>query len=452
MNSKYGRTLQLLAVLLAPVITLAVSTGPPPKRTGVPADGGVTCTACHTTYAPANSDPRGRVSIEVGSYTPGIKQLVWVTVEHPEATKWGFQLTARLASDETKEAGTFTPTSDIRVRCDPSGDAPCNGGLEFASHVRASTQVGVRQKASWAVEWTPPSTDSGDVVFYAAGNAADNSNTNAGDRIYNSSLRVASAGCGTLDTVPTITGVVNSASLLGDTGMSLNAMVTIFGTGFAPPGTSRAAGRNDTAGRQFTRELSCVSVEIGGQHVPVVFVSDKQINVQAPTVMIDTTYDVQVALNRNRPNERKAELKGVRHRFHSPAFFTFLPSLTVAAQIFPNYETLANPAVFPGARPAKPGEIAILYGTGFGATEPVFQAGELPNMPAPLRDPVTVMLGGVALAPQDIIYAGLAQEAISGLYQFNIRIPPGTPDGDLPLVVHISGRQTQPGVYLPVRR
>src|SRR3979411_1704622 len=86
------------ALAAAPVILLAFSTGMPIKRTGAPIDGGLSCTACHTSFA-VNSDPRGSVTIENTSYNPGVTQTIRVTVKHPEATRWGFQLTARSVND-----------------------------------------------------------------------------------------------------------------------------------------------------------------------------------------------------------------------------------------------------------------------------------------------------------------------------------------------------------------
>jgi uncharacterized protein (TIGR03437 family) len=439
--------------LAAPVLLFAFSSGPPIRRTGAAVDGGQTCTACHQTYAPANSDPRGRVTLLAGSYTPGVKQLIWVTVEHPEARRWGFQLTARLASDETKPAGTFTPTSAIRVRCDPTGaDAPCNGALEFASHVRESTQAGTLGRGVFAVEWTPPASDAGDVVFYAAGNAADGNGASSGDRIYTTSLRIPSAGCGSLTARPTITRVTNAGSYRDEAGIAMNTMVAIYGTNFAVPGTARQAIRSDLVDGVYPRTLACASVEIAGQTAPVTFVSPTQINVQAPTGLLAGPVDVEVKLNRNTPAELKAEKQGVLSRFYSPAFFQFLPSSSIAAQIAPNFEILASPNLVPGGRPIKPGEVAILYGTGFGPTEPVYQRGEIAQGPAPIRDPYTVRVGGVTLTPAEILYGGLSPGSISGLYQFNIRIPANTPDGDIPVEIEIGGLKTQPGVTIPVKR
>jgi uncharacterized protein (TIGR03437 family) len=435
------------------VLLLAVSAGPGPRLTGAAVDGGRDCTACHRSFAPANSDARGRITLEAGSYTPGVPQLIWVTVFHPEAARWGFQLSARLASDETRQAGTFRPTNLIRVRCDPAGaDPPCNGALEFATHRVDATRLGSGGRGEFAVEWTPPETDVGDVILYAAGNAANGDGTNNGDRIYTTSLRVPSVRCGSLTARPVVTRVVNAGSYRDDAGIAMNTMVSIFGTNLAPPGTARIAGRSDILEGRFPRTLACASVEMNDEHAAVTYVSPTQINVQAPTNLLATPVEVELKLNRNMPNELRAEKVRVQSRIYSPAFFQFLPSSSIAAQIAPNFEYLASPTLVPGARPIRPGEVAILYGTGFGPTEPVFQRGEITTRLAPLRDPYTIRVGGTVLTPSEILYGGLAVGSISGLYQFNIRIPPNTPDGDIPVEIEIGGAKTQPGATIPVRR
>src|SRR4051812_29721391 len=90
--------------------------GPPIKRTGLSVDGGQDCSGCHTSFRPANSDARGSVSIDASGYQPGVKQTIKVSIKHPDAARWGFQLTARLASDLNKQAGTFTPNTLAQVK------------------------------------------------------------------------------------------------------------------------------------------------------------------------------------------------------------------------------------------------------------------------------------------------------------------------------------------------
>src|SRR5947209_5438499 len=160
-----------------PVVLMGFSTGPPPKRTGAAIDGGVNCSACHRTFVSANSDPLGSVRIDAANYTPGVKQTIKVTVSHPQGLRWGFELTARLASDETKIAGNLAPNAVVRVICDDGSArgvlAPCPATQpEFAEHFDAP-RTAAGAGFAFSVDWTPPATDVGDIVFYAAGNAAN---------------------------------------------------------------------------------------------------------------------------------------------------------------------------------------------------------------------------------------------------------------------------------------
>ena len=105
------------------------------------------------------------------------------------------------------------------------------------------------------------------------------------------------------------------------------------------------------------------------------------------------------------------------------------------------------------SRPAAPGEAIVFFGTGFGVSEPVYQAGEIiPAKTVPLRDPVTIMIAGQALAAADVLYTGLVPGAISGAEQFNVRVPMSAASGELPVMVQIGGAQSQSGVTLPVQQ
>ena len=428
----------------------ALSGGPPLKRTGAAVDGGLNCTACHVTYAPANSDARGRVVVQAKSYTPGVKQVIRVRVEHPEAKRWGFELTARLAGDETKIAGTLSATSAVQVRCDDGSflgaQAPCTAGqLEFASHNSTSTAQSKANFNTWDVEWTPPATDVGEVVFYAAGNAANNSQNNQGDWIYTTSARISSCG---LSARPQITGILNGASFVA--GGSQNAMVSVFGSGFAAAGQARSAALSDFDDLDFPTELGCLAVEIGGKRAPISFVNDRQINAQVPVNAVGPV-EVRVIANPGRPNEIRGNSENMTLTQTSPAFFVFGTTQSIAA-LFPNStQAVADPAVVPGGRAAKPGEVVTLYGTGFGATSKNLDAGKVASEASEILDRITVTIGGVILAGFDVTYAGLSPGSISGLYQFNVKVPV-VPDGNTPVSIDIAGAKTQTGAFIPVRR
>jgi uncharacterized protein (TIGR03437 family) len=89
-----------------------------------------------------------------------------------------------------------------------------------------------------------------------------------------------------------------------------------------------------------------------------------------------------------------------------------------------------------------------IFASGFGPTNPAITPGTFTGGAAPVTNPVTVTLGSVTLDPSDVLYAGAAPgELIS---QLNIRIPPGTPAGNLPLQIQIAGTSSPPGAFLAI--
>jgi uncharacterized protein (TIGR03437 family) len=134
---------------------------------------------------------------------------------------------------------------------------------------------------------------------------------------------------------------------------------------------------------------------------------------------------------------------------YSPAFFTLNGRSIAGYNTTSGNALLADPSVMPGGVPAKSGDTIVLYGTGFGVTEPVYLAGEFSS--APLRDPITVTIGGITLSAADVLFAGQSPDA-PGVTQFNLRVPLTALDGDVPVGIRIGSASTQPGTTVPVRR
>jgi len=442
---------------LLPLVMFGFSNGPQIPRAGVPGDvGGQNCSGCHRTFGAANSDPAGSVKIEAGSYKPGVPQIIKVTVFHPEALRWGFQLTARVKGEDQRMAGTFTADSNIQVKCSPgpTGSAPpCNGVTEFAEHRVVSTLGGANGSKTFEIEWNPPASEVGEVVFYAAGNAANGDNTLNGDRIYTSTLTVANGGACTLTKKPELGAVADAAAL--KPGLAMNSLLSIFGTDFQVAGSSRLAGPGDSVAGTFPKQLGCIAVEVAGQRVPVTYVQFDQINAQIPTLTQTGTVKVMVIANPGQENELRSDIGTVSLQSYAPQLFKFNPTSSVAALIAGTAIPVVDPSVVAGGRAAKPGEFVSLFGTGFGPTDPVYQAGEVVRTTSPpvkVRDPITISLGGTTLAASDVQFAGAAPGFISGLYQINIRIPAATADGDIPVSVQIGGVTSTTGTTIPVKR
>jgi uncharacterized protein (TIGR03437 family) len=441
----------LLLLIVCSPIASAFSNGPLAQRAGIPADGGLACTACHNAARVVNPDNLGRLTIETTPYRPGVKQSIRVRLTHPTAARWGFELAARFVSDETKQAGNFTAVANtIRVTCAPnSTPAPCGGETEFATHVAASTYAGQRDGAEWTVEWTPPSTDAGEIILYAVGNAANNNNLFSGDFIYATNVKISADGTCTVSSKPTVRGVGDAASGRPNF-FAMNGIFTIAGSGYHATGGTRTAGALDLADGKFPTELGCLAVEVGGQRAPVLYASPTQINAQLPTGVPPGNANVTVILNPGKPNESRSDASAITVLANAPSFFVF-NGFSIAAR-HPDFSIAADPSLVPGARPVKPGEVVLLYATGLGPTTPVYQAGEIPGAIAPMREAVTVTVAGTTLAAGDLLYAGVSPGSISGLYQVNIRIPASTADGDIPVVLRIGGQSTQANAIIPVKR
>ena len=431
-----------------PVALLGFSTGPPAKRTGAAVDGGTNCTACHRTFAPANSDPRGFVRIDADSYIPGVQQVVHVTVSHPDQQRWGFQLTARLVSDETQQAGTFTGDDVVKVICDDGTAAPCAAGrTQFAEHSNAP-RTAPGAGFTFDVKWTAPATDVGDIVFYAAGNAANGDGTNAGDRIYTTVRRI-SPPC-SMSQKPTVTGAVHAATFQG--AWNSGALMAVFGTGFAAAGRTRALTAGDIVNQKFPQNLACIAVSVNGQNAPIFYVQQDQINIQAPAVAGAGPATIVVIANPGTAKELRSDPMTVStQQAFAPGLFTF-NGKTVAATTADGKGIIADPSIIPGATPAKPGDIVTVYATGLGSTNPAFIPGDIASSIAPVSGAVRVTVGGVTLQPEDVLYAGAVPQSICGLSQLNMRLPSSVSDGDVPITISVEGALSPAGTTIPVKR
>ena len=96
---------------------------------------------------------------------------------------------------------------------------------------------------------------------------------------------------------------------------------------------------------------------------------------------------------------------------------------------------------------AHPGDVLILWGTGFGATTPAFPQGvEIPATQQYNCSPVTAMLGTASVT----VYGCALSPGSAALYQVAIQVPSPLPDGDYALTVAVNGAVSPSGVILSV--
>jgi uncharacterized protein (TIGR03437 family) len=304
------------------------------------------------------------------------------------------------------------------------------------------------------LSWTAQASDSWLSVSAASGTAPSTPSVSVSPAdlsagTYQGSIEISAAGASnspasvavTLTVQPaapavTVTSVVNAGSY--QPGIASGAWISIFGANLSPSTYLWQAG--DIVNGALPTSLQGVSVSVNGLPAYVDYISPTQINALAPDD--DTLGAVQVQVT-------AAGVIGnavtVQKSLFAPAFLTF--EGTHVAALHADYSLIGAPDLLPGAvtTPARPGEIILLYGVGFGPANPPQPAGQLVAAAAPLANPVQVAIGGVAAS---VAYAGLVE---SGLYQFNVTVP-NLPNGDAAVVAAIGDVSTQTGVLLTVQQ
>jgi uncharacterized protein (TIGR03437 family) len=243
--------------------------------------------------------------------------------------------------------------------------------------------------------------------------------------------------------LPAITqnGVVNAANLTG--AIAPGTWVSIFGSNLST--TTRPWQTADFVGGKLPTALDGVSVAINGKAAAVAYVSPTQVNVLAPDESATGLLFAQVTAPAGTTGNAL-----VLEQTAAPAFFQFrAPAAVYVAGTHADGSYLAGAALVQqglAGTPAKPGETIVVYGTGFGATQPPISATAMVPSALPLanQQDLRVRIGGVDCA---IAFAGLISP---GLYQFNVVVP-ALPDGDLPIVAELRGLLTRADLMVTVQ-
>jgi uncharacterized protein (TIGR03437 family) len=237
---------------------------------------------------------------------------------------------------------------------------------------------------------------------------------------------------------PSIGAVSNAAS--GQPGVASGSFVSIYGSNFTPLAYDDWS-KSITNG-QLPTQLDGVSVTIGGKPAYINAVTPGQINVQAPDVGDGSALPVVVTT----PGGTSAVLPA-NSQLYSPAFFQWPNNQPVATHA--DYTFAVQNGTFPSTStiPAKPGEVIILWGTGFGPTNPTVPAGQVPAVQAPpTQAAVIVTLGGTSVP-----VLGAVLSAYAATYQIAIQIPASMANGNYALMASVNGVQSPSNVLLTVQ-
>lgn len=326
-----------------------------------------------------------------------------------------------------------------------------NFSFNLGGPLPAAETVNVSIVGSSAHSWTATSTAAWLVVSPSSGTAPSTISVSASPRdlrvgTYNGTVTISAAGLAAqtisvtlrVTANPIITSLVNGASFRS--GVAPSSWVSIFGINLAP--TTRLWRDNEIISGKLPTQLDGVSVTVNNRSAAVCYINPAQLNVQVP----DDISAGAVQVSATTPQGTTTTI-ALMQQF-APGLFAFDTETRryVAAQHSADFAIVGKPGLYPASVPAKPGEVIILYGTGFGPTNPPIPAGQVVRTAAPLANQVTIRIGNI---PADLLWAGMSG---AGLYQFNVKVPDNLPDGDALVVAEIGGMRTQDGTFVTVAR
>jgi uncharacterized protein (TIGR03437 family) len=223
-------------------------------------------------------------------------------------------------------------------------------------------------------------------------------------------------------------GFANGASF--QTGWTPGGTGSIFGTALANQLLSASSA-------PFPTMLGGVTVKINGTLVPIIFVSEGQINIQVPfnTPVGSATVEID-------NNGKILTVSGVQISRVQPGVFEIsVDGATIAAALHQD-GTLIRPT-----SPARPGEVVQLFFTAGGPLNPAVPT----NQPGPTNPlaftqiPVVVKVGGVEQQAIASVYA----PGLITAYQVNFTLGTNSTPGDRPLQLEMEGVASKT-VTLPV--
>jgi uncharacterized protein (TIGR03437 family) len=241
--------------------------------------------------------------------------------------------------------------------------------------------------------------------------------------------------------VPTIAasnGILDGASF--QPGISANSWITINGTNLS---AKTDTWNNSIVNGALPTTLDGVSVMVGGKPAYIEYVSPTQINAIAPAASIGPQPVTVTTANGTSPSVL-VEFSAIQ-----PSFFQWGNYAVATRQ---DFSLAVKNGTFSGTTtvPAKPGDVIILWGTGFGPTSPSAPAGaETPTTATyNTATPVTVKIGTQAAT----VYGAALAPGFAGLYQVAIQIPALLANGDYPVVATINNVSSPSSTIITVQQ
>lgn len=251
--------------------------------------------------------------------------------------------------------------------------------------------------------------------------------------------------------------LVDSASAYGGYPyFASGSYLEIKGSNLADPADPRLAASGgqwtaaDFSGLNAPAALDGISVSIDGKPGYISYISPGQINVQAPE---DSTMG-NVAITVTNCKVTSAQFTFAKQALApgllAPPSFDIAGKQYLVATFVSDGAYVLSTSMGAGlgviSRPAKPGDMIIAYGIGFGDVTPASLPGVMEEQSNTVANPVTFAFGNTNAT---VVYSGLAGNFV-GLYEFYLNVPLGLASGDYQINVKQNGTALPQTFYLTV--
>jgi uncharacterized protein (TIGR03437 family) len=250
---------------------------------------------------------------------------------------------------------------------------------------------------------------------------------------------------GTFDATPVILAVISASSFGAFSAVAPGTWMEIYGTNLANVVSQDWSGA-DFTGNVAPTALGGTTLTIGGLPAYIDYVSPLQVNALSPSNTATGPQPVVITTPGGTSAPYTPTVNATEPGLLAPASFNIGGTQYAVAQFADGSYVLPTGAVAGvPSQPAKPGDEIVLYGIGFGPVTPNIPAGQLVGQANTLTSSFSVSIGGVPVT--NVPYSGLAP-SYTGLYQFNVVVPPNAGSGAVPLTFMLAGAAGTQTLYL----
>jgi uncharacterized protein (TIGR03437 family) len=233
---------------------------------------------------------------------------------------------------------------------------------------------------------------------------------------------------------PAIGGVVTASAFGGFKSIAPGTWIEIYGSNLAADSRDWSGAFN---GVNAPTSLDGTKVTIGSQAAFISYISPGQVNALVPSNVSTGVQQITVTAATGTSAAYPVVVNPTAAGMLAPGYLNIGGAQDLGA-LFPDFATFVAP---PGAisgyasRRARPGDVIIVFGIGFGPVTPNTPAGQLYSGNTTLTLPLQIYFGSTLATLQ---YSGLAPDLV-GVYQFNVVVPNVPASDAVPVSFSLNG-------------